>query len=129
MRWRRAVVAATASEAAQLLESGDPKRVTTQARPVIAPSVVFMLPGGGAQYRDMGRDLYECEPVYRQAVDECCALVNPDFGQDLQAVLVPFNRSQREPGRDEWQVREAPFPLLNLRPLRWAQLQQMADRR
>ena len=87
MRWRRAVVAATASEAAQLLESGDPKRVTTQARPVIAPSVVFMLPGGGAQYRDMGRDLYECEPVYRQAVDECCALVNPELGQVLQAVM------------------------------------------
>ena len=87
LRWRRAVVAATVSEAAQLLESGDPQLVVTQARPMVAPSVVFMLPGGGAQYRDMGRDLYESESVYRQAVDECCALVNPYLGQNLQAVM------------------------------------------
>ena len=87
MRWRRAIVTTTSSEAVQVLESSDPQRVTTQARSIVAPSVVFMLPGGGAQYRDMGRDLYESEPVYRQAVDECCALVNPELGQSLQAVM------------------------------------------
>nr|GFC11244.1 polyketide synthase [Tanacetum cinerariifolium] len=36
---------------------------------------VFLFPGQGAQYVGMGRGLYEHEPAYRQAVDECAALL------------------------------------------------------
>ena len=37
------------------------------------PAVVFMLPGGGAQYAGMGRELYEEEPVYRAVIDAFAA--------------------------------------------------------
>ncbi len=30
-----------------------------------------MMPGGGAQYAGMGRELYEQEPVYRAVIDDC----------------------------------------------------------
>ena len=54
-----------------------------------APSVVFMMPGGGAQYAGMGRQLYEREPVYREAIDACAAVVDGPNGLDLRAALFP----------------------------------------
>ncbi len=41
------------------------------------PSVVFMFPGGGGNTPNMGRGLYETEPVYREAVDTCLRLLEP----------------------------------------------------
>lgn len=53
------------------------------------PNVVFMFPGGGAQYPNMGRALYEHEPVYRHHVDTCLALLQPPLGFDVRGVLFP----------------------------------------
>jgi acyl transferase domain-containing protein len=55
---RRVVVAETHAEAAALLEQNDSRRVFTHDALGDAPEVVFMFPGGGAQYADMARDLY-----------------------------------------------------------------------
>ncbi|MBX3611473.1 MAG: type I polyketide synthase [Hydrogenophaga sp.] len=48
-----------------------------------APEVVFMFTGQGAQYLDMGRQLYEQEPVFRAAMDECDRLASPHLPQGL----------------------------------------------
>lgn len=73
--------------AAAALESRDPKQVFTQVVPRGNPSVVFMFPGGGAQYAGMGADLYATEPVYREAIDQCVKLVNPGLGLDLRKLM------------------------------------------
>lgn len=88
-RARRAVVASDAQSAAEALESTDSKIAMSQHHLGEAPTVVFMMPGGGAQYASMGRDLYNTEPVFREAVDECCAIVNPQLGLDLRDLLYP----------------------------------------
>ncbi|MDB4947561.1 MAG: type polyketide synthase, partial [Gemmatimonadetes bacterium] len=49
--------------------------------------VAFMFPGVGTHFVDMGRGLYDAEPVYRQTVDECCELLRPVLGSDLRDVL------------------------------------------
>ena len=50
--------------------------------------VVFVYTGAGAQYPGMGRALYDSSPVYRDAIDQCDALLGPDAqGLTLKSVL------------------------------------------
>jgi acyl transferase domain-containing protein/thioesterase domain-containing protein len=89
---RRVLAASDVADAVAQLEQPDTRRVFTQrlkATGSDAPSIVFMFPGGAAQYPNMGRELYEAEPVYRQAVDEGLRLLRPHFPGDLKALLFP----------------------------------------
>ncbi len=55
--------------------------------------VVFLFSGQGSQYVGMGRGLYESEgaafAAFRQAIDDCCVLLEPHLGLDLRRVLYP----------------------------------------
>ncbi|MCX2182020.1 SDR family oxidoreductase [Streptomyces sp. SKN60] len=53
------------------------------------PPVAFLLTGLGDQYPQMGRQLYETEPVFRAEVDRCAALLKERSGIDLPAALYP----------------------------------------
>ena len=52
------------------------------------PSLVFMYPGGGAQYFRMGRGLYEKESVFREHMDKGLALLKSRFGVDLAEIFL-----------------------------------------
>ncbi|WP_030450095.1 type I polyketide synthase [Herbidospora cretacea] len=53
------------------------------------PRVAFLLPGVGDQYAGLGRELYQSEPVYAEAVDRCVALVE---SVDLRPLFQPAER-------------------------------------
>lgn len=75
-RHRAVVVARDAADAAAALR--DPgRRVAGEA--AAAPKVAFLFPGQGAQYAAMGAELYRAEPVFAAAVDECLAVLEPEF--------------------------------------------------
>jgi amino acid adenylation domain-containing protein len=76
---RRALLCRDLAEAAAALETLDPERVLTLAASPGEHPVAFLFPGQGAQYLDMGRGLYEAEPVFRDAVDRCCELLPFDL--------------------------------------------------
>ncbi len=85
---RRVVVAASHDEAAALLEANEPRRVFTHN--VLAdPMVVFMFPGGGAQYAGMARDLYDTEPVFREWMDKGIEILQPKLDYDIRALWLP----------------------------------------
>jgi acyl transferase domain-containing protein/thioesterase domain-containing protein len=84
---RRVLACDSTDELATLLESNDGKRVFSARAKGTAPSVAFMFPGGGAQYPNMGRRLYEAEPVFRAAMDECFALARRHVDFDLRAAM------------------------------------------
>ncbi|MCB1389361.1 MAG: SDR family NAD(P)-dependent oxidoreductase [Rhodobacteraceae bacterium] len=90
---RRVVVAGTAEEAAELLETDNPRRVFTHTA-LDNPDVVFLFPGGGAQYAGMARDLYETEPVFAEWMDKGLAILQPRLSYDLRALWLP------EPGHE-----------------------------
>ncbi|MBI5672173.1 MAG: SDR family NAD(P)-dependent oxidoreductase [Nitrospirae bacterium] len=49
--------------------------------------VVFLFSGQGAQYSTMGRSLYVHEPMFREQIDRCAALLAPHIGVDIKSVL------------------------------------------
>lgn len=51
--------------------------------------VAFMFPGGGAQYPNMGLELYREESVFREQVDLCADLLKSQLGYDLRELLYP----------------------------------------
>ena len=92
---RRVVVAETHEEAASLLEENDPRRVFTHSFVAEDPEVVFMFPGGGAQFAGMARDLYETEPVFQDWMDRGLDVLQPKLDYDIRAIWLP------EPGQEE----------------------------
>lgn len=52
-----------------------------------ATEVGFMFPGQGAQYLNMGRELYEQEPVFANAVNECVTLLKGTGHEDFLDVI------------------------------------------
>lgn len=86
---RRVLVAHSHAEAADLLETGDPRRVFTHDHLGDGPQVVFMFPGGGAQYAGMARDLYGTEPVFTDWMDQGLEILQPMLDVDLRALWLP----------------------------------------
>jgi acyl transferase domain-containing protein len=83
---RRVVACESHEEGARLLLENDPKRVFSHTA-VERAEVAFVLPGGGAQYVGMGRDLYDREPVFRASMDRGLDLLSQKHGVDLRPVL------------------------------------------
>jgi amino acid adenylation domain-containing protein len=86
---RRMLVCRDSADAIQTLETGDPKRVLTQQGKMRERPVVFMFPGQGAQYVNMGADLYRTEPAFKAEVDLCAEILLPHLNLDLRSVLFP----------------------------------------
>jgi acyl transferase domain-containing protein len=85
---RVGVVAADAEEASAALKAfiegtGAPNVIKGRALSGAAQEVVFLFTGQGAQYAGMGRGLYESEPAFRQALDECDRLARPHMDVSL----------------------------------------------
>lgn len=97
---RRMILAESVADAIESLENKTASRVRSAKCRESAPPVVFMFPGQGAQYVQMGRELYETEDVYRQEVDRCAETVKAELGVDLRDVLYP------EKGREDEAARE-----------------------
>ena len=85
---RVGVVAADAEEASAALKAfiegtGAPNVIKGRTLSGAAQEVVFLFTGQGAQYAGMGRGLYESEPAFRRALDECDRLARPHMDVSL----------------------------------------------
>ena len=86
---RRVIICGNPDHAISALETPDPKsRFTSDREPAERP-VAFMFPGQGSQYLNMGLDLYETEPVFREHLDLCCDLFERRLDLDPREVLYP----------------------------------------
>ena len=94
--YSKTLVANTTDEVVSLLEADDPARVFSHRQLRRDRSTVFMFPGQGAQHVNMGRDLYEKEPVFREEMDRCADLLLPHLGFDLREVLYPAPGNEEE---------------------------------
>jgi len=91
---RRMVVVQNNQDASQVLTELPVKRVSTRSLKGGEPPVVFMFPGQGAQYVDMGRNIFDVEPVFRDAMARCRDILLPLVGWDLLEVLYPAGNAE-----------------------------------
>lgn len=84
--YRSIAVAATKEELLEKLAVAIPKPNTKKLN-IKATEVAFMFPGQGSQFVNMGRNIYEQEPVYKSAVDECVALLKGSAQENILEVM------------------------------------------
>lgn len=83
---RRTLVAGSVTEAIAAIEA---KKFVSRTTETHDASIVFMFPGQGTQHVNMGRELYDTEPVFRVEVDRCAEFLKPHLGMDLRRVIYP----------------------------------------
>lgn len=93
--YRHTLVVQSVAEAIAHLNGGvQPGKAAAEA-----PRVAFLFSGQGAQYVNMGRGLYESEPLFRQTLDQCDAILRPLIGESLLALLYPAQSGQHSPAK------------------------------
>ncbi|WP_394829002.1 type I polyketide synthase [Pendulispora albinea] len=88
---RRAFVVRDRDDAIQVLRARDPNRMVGARQEQQDRPVVFLFPGQGSQHPNMGRELYEHEPVFRKQIERCAARLLPLLGRDLRELLYPHH--------------------------------------
>ncbi|WP_253735762.1 type I polyketide synthase [Paenibacillus sp. FJAT-26967] len=86
---RRMLVSSSAEETLALLDTLPPERVYSRAGDNEQPRLIFMFPGQGAQYVNMGLDLYNRELEFRVAADRCFDFIRPLMDVDLKDLMYP----------------------------------------
>lgn len=86
---RRFVVASNRNELIDRLIKIPPAVSEVNLLQQHAPGVVFMFPGQGSQYVNMGKELYENEPIFRDAVDECFLLLKDEITEGIEHIMYP----------------------------------------
>jgi acyl transferase domain-containing protein/thioesterase domain-containing protein len=86
---RRAVVVEDKRESIAALASLDRKKLIAGNAGRTVP--VFLFSGQGSQYVNMGREIYEQEPIFREALDLCAKHLREPLGIDLIAALYPLD--------------------------------------
>jgi iturin family lipopeptide synthetase A len=96
--YRRRLVCPGVSEAITGFSTLDSRKVQTFQAKDEKKQVIFMFPGLGSQYVNMGRRLYEKEPLFREEMDRCFRILNTLTADNIKEILYPGkmdNRSDR----------------------------------
>jgi acyl transferase domain-containing protein len=103
---RRYLVCTDVKDAVQALETLNPRLVKSRHIESRDPEIVFMFPGQGTQYPNMGANFYEDEAVFRETVDHCSEMLMPLLGRDLREILY---RADNAPESSEELLRRTCF--------------------
>ncbi|ABW31351.1 type I polyketide synthase [Acaryochloris marina] len=120
---RRMLVCQTLDQAVQDLENGTFASASSVDDRAAQRPIVFMFSGQGTQYVNMARELYDCEPTFRQWIDRGSDLLKPHLGLDLRHILYP-NSAQTEDAAQQLQQTAVTQPALFLLEYALAQLWQ-----
>ncbi len=96
---RRTVVCQDTEDAIAAFQN--PKRVLTSTQDINERPVVLMFTGLGTHYLNMGSELYQFEPTFREHLDRCCSLFEPLLGLNLKEVIYPTSHSTTETTKEK----------------------------
>jgi acyl transferase domain-containing protein/acyl carrier protein len=87
--YRRMAVCQDVDSAIDALSSPGTNKLVTSHVKEEKVSVIFMFPGIGAEYVNMGLGLYQTEPVFREEMNRCFQILETILGNDIKAILYP----------------------------------------
>ena len=87
---RRFVIAGDGDELLSKLTAENIDQAASKKLSSKASEIVFMFPGQGSQYVNMGRELYDYEPVFKAAVNECVELLKDTPHANILDVVYPL---------------------------------------
>jgi len=67
-----------------------------QANESTRPKIAFLFTGQGSQYVNMGRQLYNTQPTFRQTLDRCSEILAPYLERSLIDVLYPASEGSTD---------------------------------
>lgn len=88
-RQRAMLVCKDIPHAHEILDNPDSKDVRSALPLNESPSMIFMFPGVGDHYVDMGKGLYQSDDTFKRVVDECCDKVARECGVHVKEILYP----------------------------------------
>jgi phthiocerol/phenolphthiocerol synthesis type-I polyketide synthase E len=96
LKHRRMMVCSDVAEAQRKLSQPVPGKVHTFFNEVEKTPVIFMFPGLGSQYVNMGKDLYQTEPFFREEMDRCFEILKPLLEYDIKEILYPGSKNNNK---------------------------------
>ncbi|MGD2085276.1 MAG: SDR family NAD(P)-dependent oxidoreductase [Candidatus Aminicenantes bacterium] len=100
-QYRRALVCSDIIDASDGLSTSGSQKVKTWSAKDKRRTVVFMFPGVGAQHVNMGRELYEKEPIFGKEMDRCFKLLQSMMEYDIKEILYPGEGMSQVNGASE----------------------------
>jgi acyl transferase domain-containing protein len=102
--YRNVLVSQQIAEAAEALESNNPRAVFSMHQEHRERTTAFLFPGVGEQYPGLTGELYRQEAVFREAVDRCSELLKPYLGEDLRTILYADQSRASKNGAGQTQI-------------------------
>ncbi|MEH1778864.1 MAG: type I polyketide synthase [Nostoc sp.] len=84
--YRLAIVTSDLTDLGEKLLRLDAEQFTLAAG---VPKVAFLFAGQGSEYVNMGRQLYETQPKFREVLQQCDTLLQPRLHKSLLSVIYP----------------------------------------
>ncbi|HAN17208.1 MAG: hypothetical protein A2X13_05965 [Bacteroidetes bacterium GWC2_33_15] len=57
--------------------------------PNIVRTNIFVFSGQGSQYINIAKEIYKTQPIFKNSVDNCCAIINKLLNIEFQSILFP----------------------------------------
>ncbi|MCU0289746.1 MAG: type I polyketide synthase, partial [Acidobacteria bacterium] len=92
--YRRMIACKDIDDAITSLSTPGSRKVRTFFSKEQEKPVIFMFPGLGSQYVNMGRKLFETEPVFRDQVNHCFEILKSLIDDDIKEILYPGKESE-----------------------------------
>jgi polyketide synthase PksJ len=86
---RRILAVKDNAEAVAILEDPTSERIKTATATNKPKRIVYMFPGQGAQYVNMGKELYDEETIFRQEIDRSFEILKKITGVTFKEILYP----------------------------------------